>query len=157
MSKRINICICFIFLLFKVGYSQDRTKVTEVETHTYVLEKEGLKTGFIDKPKILIKGRVHENPNYDNFIPYATVIIKGTKLYSKSDSLGFYSIDITSIADTANSITLVCYYIAHEKKEIILSHKVLSTTTIDVKLIAQPACNYPEVELKPKHKNKSKH
>jgi hypothetical protein len=130
----------------------------KAQTNQNITERETYKVCTLAKlplaPKSFIKGRVHENTNYNNFIPYATVLIKGTKIYSTSDSLGFYSIDITGIADTAKKITLVCSYVAHENKEIIIDHKLDSTSIIDFKLIAKSNCDYPEVELKPKRKNK---
>lgn len=92
--------------------------------------------------QIYIRGRVHESHSYDEFIPYATIMIKGTKIGTGSDSLGFYFLDITSIADTAESYTILCSYIAHKTKEVVVKKKISKTTIINFSLDSKPDCEY---------------
>jgi hypothetical protein len=104
--------------------------------------------------KILIRGRVSEKQNALDFIPYSTVFVKGTKIYSIADSLGYYSLDITNIADTTNKMTIVCTYINHTAQEIIIKNKVLQTTIINFEIESKPSCEFHEVVIKQKVKSK---
>lgn len=93
---------------------------------------------------IYIKGRIYDRPKgTGRQIPYATVWLKGTKIGAQADSLGYYSIDITAIADTLKKIILSCSYIGCETKEIVIKNKIKQTTEIDFELTGRPACNYP--------------
>jgi hypothetical protein len=81
----------------------------------------------------------------DRFIPYATVVIKGTKIGSQADSLGYYSIDITAIADTIKTMTLYCAYVGCVTKEITFKNKITQTTELDFELQGRPACELPDI------------
>lgn len=95
---------------------------------------------------IFIKGRVYNLPKgKDNYIPFATVVIKGTKIGSTADNLGYYSIDITAIADTIKQITLYCAYVGCVTKEIEIKNKITQTTELDFELQIRPACELPDI------------
>jgi hypothetical protein len=109
-----------------------------------------------NRSKIFIRGRVTEKQNVLDFIPYSTVFIKGTKIYSMADSLGYYSLDITNIADTTNKLTIVCTFINHINQEIIISNKVLQTTIINFEIESKPSCEFHEVIIKQKGKSRKR-
>ncbi len=95
---------------------------------------------------LFIKGRLFsqiKNPN--NYLPFGTVIIKGTRIGAQADSLGYYSIDVTTIADTAKSVTLVSSYPGLHTKEIFLKNKITKTMEIDFVLIPKPDCELPDI------------
>lgn len=101
--------------------------------------------GQSDKKTILIKGRAYgQSKNENNFLPLATVYVKDTKVYCLTDTLGYYSLDISSIADKGQKIVLVCRYIGYVIKEIPLG-KIKNSVSTDFILEAAPTCNYPDV------------
>jgi hypothetical protein len=95
---------------------------------------------------IFIKGRVYNLPKgKENYIPFATVVIKGTKIGSECDNLGYYSIDITTIADTIKQMTLYCAYVGCVTKEIEIKNKITQTTELDFELQNRSACELPDI------------
>lgn len=95
---------------------------------------------------IFIKGRVYNFPKgKDNYIPFATVVIKGTKIGSTADNLGYYSIDITRMADTIKQMALYCAYIGCVTKEIEIKNKITQTIELDFELQNRPACELPDI------------
>jgi hypothetical protein len=95
---------------------------------------------------IYIKGRIYYIPKGpENYAPFATVIIKGTKIGSSADNLGYYSIDITAIADTIKQMTLYCAYLGCVTKEIEIKNKITQTTELDFELQIRPACEFSEI------------
>ena len=95
---------------------------------------------------IYIKGRVYNIPKgKDNYIPFVPVLIKGTKIVSTTDILGYYSIDITLIADTIKQMTLYCAYIGCVPKEIKLQNKITQTIEVDFELQTRPSCELPDI------------
>ena len=95
---------------------------------------------------IFIKGRVYNMPKgKDNYVPFATVLVKGTKIGSTANNLGYYSIDITSIADTIKQLTLYCAYIGCVTKEIEIENKIIQTTELDFELQIRPACELLDI------------
>lgn len=98
--------------------------------------------GQSDKKTILIKGRVYrQSKNDSNFIPLAIVYIKNTKLNCLTDTLGYYSLDISSFANQKRRIVLACKHVGYVIKEIPLS-KIKNSTSTDFILENAPACNY---------------
>lgn len=101
--------------------------------------------GQTDKKTIIIKGRVYgQSKNENNFLPLATVYVKDTKTYCLTDTLGYYSLDISSLGDKGRKVVLVCRYIGYVIKEIPLG-KIKNSISTDIILDAAPACNYPDV------------
>lgn len=103
----------------------------------------GFAVGQTTSKKILLKGRVLDNNN-NEAIPFATVVIKGTKIHCTTDTLGNYSIDLTTIADTFKNVTLYCSYVGYNTQEFLIKHKITKTITHDFKLINRPACEMPD-------------
>lgn len=103
----------------------------------------GFAVGQTNSKAILLKGRVLDNGNNEG-IPFATVVIKGTKFHSTTDSSGNYSIDVTTIADTLKNVTLYSSYVGYKVQEFLIKHKITKTITHDFKLINQPACEMPD-------------
>ncbi|MGZ3931623.1 MAG: hypothetical protein ACXVPQ_07340 [Bacteroidia bacterium] len=67
----------------------------------------------------------------------STVCIKGTRIHSVSDELGFYTLDVTVIADTATSVVVSGYLDNYEAQEVILKEKIAGKKTVNFEL--QPA------------------
>ncbi|HQQ95009.1 MAG TPA: carboxypeptidase-like regulatory domain-containing protein [Bacteroidia bacterium] len=100
----------------------------------------------------VVTGHVYEDDSGKEPIPMATIWIKGTKIGCISDSLGYYSLVINSVMDTARSISLFYSYVNHEVRQISFSPKAKRFWTMDVALKAIPSCNYPESQNLPKKK-----
>lgn len=142
------------FVLFSLNLiSQSKSNVT-TEIYTSACPTKPTDTLNISK-KIFIKGRVAESGNYENYIPFSTIFIKGTRVYASADSHGYYSLDVTSIADTATIMIVACTYINHKTKEILIENKLLQTTIINFELKSFPNCEMPEIEIKEKPKKKA--
>lgn len=103
----------------------------------------GFSVGQTTSKTILLKGRVLDNSN-NEAIPFATVVIKGTKIHCTTDNLGNYTIDLTTLADTLKNVILYCSYVGYNTKEIPIKHKITKTITLDFKLTNRPACEMPD-------------
>lgn len=89
---------------------------------------------------VLIKGRVYSQSKRDtNFLPLATVFLKGTQIYTLTDSLGYYSIDITSEISKRRKTILVCKIVGFSVQEITINKNNL---IVDFALETTPACSY---------------
>ena len=136
MNKRIYLLkvLILIFISFD-NYLLAQTKPTLTrETYTTVdhiyLD---IDTSLTSK-HIYIMGRIYQNNDLNKLIPLATVSIKGTNIATGSDSLGFYFLDITSIATTSKNYTISCSHFAHLTNEVVIKHKIIKTTKVDISL-----------------------
>jgi hypothetical protein len=108
--------------------------ITFFLTLAFVLGQTGTKT--------FINGRVYGQSKSDvNFLPLATIFVKNTSITCLTDSLGNYSLDLSSVNTKMQKIVLVCKYIGYLPKEVTLK-KVDNLTGIDFILEIAPACNY---------------
>jgi hypothetical protein len=103
----------------------------------------GFAVGQKNSKAILLKGRVLDNNNNEP-IPFAAVVIKGTKIHCTTDSSGYYSIDVTATSDTLKNVTLYSSYVGYMTQEFLIKHKITKTITHDFKLINRPACEMPD-------------
>jgi hypothetical protein len=141
--------LTFVFLDYSLIAENTNIVDREVLTFSYPVKPKDTLNKFV---KIFIRGRVVEKQNPKEYIAYATIMLKGTKVGCVADSLGYYSLDLTAIADTAKEITIYCSYIAYKRKEIRIDTKILSTIIINFELENQPACELPEIHVKQKNK-----
>lgn len=139
MNRAYGLIITFILTLICVFGQTNPNVVRETYTVCALAKPQETKN-------IFITGRIYNAPKgKDNYLPYATVAIKGAKIYARADSLGYYSIDITAIADTIKKMTIYCTYIGCYTKEIEFKNKVTKTTEVDFELSGIPGCNMPDI------------
>jgi hypothetical protein len=79
----------------------------------------------IDSTKIIIKGKVVDE-NSGEPIPYAAVIVKGTKIGANTNVDGEFKIILPKNFKD-ESVTLILHYIGYERKEFVLQKKNFSS------------------------------
>lgn len=142
---KITFSILFIFMLGLIRLNGQTSQIITIETYSSYCPSKPLDT-LVDSKKIFVNGYVYGLPKgIDSFIPYANVVVKGTKIYSRADSLGYYSLDITAIADTISKIIFYCAYPGYQTKEISFKRKITKTVKLDFELNQRPSCELPDI------------
>lgn len=99
------------------------------------------------KKEVVIRGYVYsETVKKENVISFVTINVKGTKIYSTTNNLGFYSIDISNIVDSINEIKIVAAFISYKTLEVLVKDKI--SQSIDFILSPKPTCEFHAVEIK---------
>ena len=154
MKKILLLTIIFISAV-NCLFGQMNPNVTR-ETYTISCPTKPLDSSATSK-KIAINGHIYGLPKCkENLISFATVVIKGTKNHASADYNGFYSIDVTAIADTMSELIVYCAFPGYYTKEITLKHKITKTTEIDFELTTKPVCELPDIGDGKKNKARKK-
>lgn len=147
------------FLSFS-SYSQEKTEPvkTEQTEKKYDLlnkiAKEEIKKKSIAKnDSIYISGKLTDNNSEP--LPYANIIIKGTRTGITSNIDGIYRLNVTKELDSLKEITLVYSYIGFETTEITVDYEHLLNTenrTMNVEFKEGEIIEFVVYERAPFHK-----
>ena len=102
---------------------------------------------------IVVSGCVYsETVKKENVISFATINVKGTKIYCTTNNLGFYSLDITNIVDSLTEIKIVVKFISYKTVEVLIKDKI--SQSIDFILFPKASSEFDAVEIKQKKRGK---
>tara|TARA_B100000929_G_scaffold290585_1_gene284732 strand:- start:17282 stop:18082 length:801 start_codon:yes stop_codon:yes gene_type:complete len=149
----------FSFLSFS-SYSQEKAEPikTEQTEKKYDLlnnseKKQFKKKNAIKNDSIYISGKLTDN--YSQPLPYANVIIKGTRTGITSDFDGIYRLNVTKEIDSLKEITLIYSYVGLETTEITVDYESLQNKenrTIDIEFKQGRIIEYVVYEKAPFYK-----
>jgi hypothetical protein len=121
------------------GHGQNTEVKTSVEQTSTVssIDQKEIEGSSVEstaqQDSIVIRGTatfLHEEGNGEP-IPFATVLVKGTEIGTTTDFDGNYSLDISEVPDSLNTITLVFNYIGTTRKEIIVPKRSANNVNFD--------------------------
>ncbi|MFO0357656.1 MAG: carboxypeptidase-like regulatory domain-containing protein [Sphingobacteriaceae bacterium] len=114
----------------KSQISSDTLKlVTERETYT--------SSYFVSEPNgIFIKGKLYDL-NSKEGLPFASLIIVGSKKVVSTDKDGNYLFDITDIADSSKKYTVKAHYVGYSDNEVVYNQRTSQNITLDIPMQQQ--------------------
>ncbi|MAN28000.1 carboxypeptidase-like regulatory domain-containing protein [Mesonia sp.] len=116
-------------------------------------KKQFKKKNAIKNDSIYISGKLTDN--YSQPLPYANVIIKGTRTGITSDFDGIYRLNVTKEIDSLKEITLIYSYVGLETTEITVDYESLQNKenrTIDIEFKQGRIIEYVVYEKAPFYK-----
>lgn len=161
---KINNWNSFYFGLFSFlslsSYGQEITepvKTEQTEKKYDLLNKtekeESKKKNAVKNDSIYISGRLTDNNSEP--LPFANVIIKGTRTGITSDFDGFYRLNVTKEIDSLKEITLTYSYVGFETTKITVDYEHLQNKenrSINVKFNEGEVIEFVVYERAPFHK-----
>lgn len=149
----------FSFLAFNsYGQKDSKSINTEQTAQKYDALKikksaENNETVEVARDSVFISGKLTDETNVA--LPFANVIIKGTRVGVTSNYEGVYMLDVTKVLDSLSKVTLVYSYIGYNKIEKTIDSDFLKAEenrTINVKFIEGEVIEFVVYERAPFHK-----
>ena len=128
-----------------ISQTKPSTSVFKNESDTEFKQIHGDSTEL----KTILKGHVFDKVTNES-MPYASVGIRGTKVFARTDSLGNYSLDISSVMDTTETLSVLAFYINYQTGEEIIREKFRGTREINFGMTSSPGPTYSVEEPKKK-------
>jgi hypothetical protein len=99
--------------------------------------------------RTILHGRVYDKQTNES-MPYANVGVRGTKVWATTDSLGRYRLDISSLVDTTEAISILASYINYQIGEEVIRDKFQGSRELDFPLTSNPGIAFSVEEPKKK-------
>lgn len=101
--------------------------------------------------RIVLRGIIYDAQSNDE-LPNATVFVKGTKVATLSDAKGLFALDLTTLLDSAKTLTIMGVYVGYAIKEIEITRESMNAKYFSIPMVSNSGISCPGIDVVPEKK-----
>ncbi len=98
--------------------------------------------------QFILKGIIYDIQTNEE-LPYATILVKGTKIGTQSDVKGLFALDITALLDSTKTLVIIGSYVGYDIKEVEIKDIWNLGTYSSIPMVSNSGISCPGIEVLP--------
>lgn len=101
--------------------------------------------------RIVLRGIIYDAQSNEE-LPNAAVFVKGTKVATLSDAKGLFALDLTTLLDSAKTLTIMGVYVGYAIKEIEINRESMYAKYFSIPMVSNSGISCPGIDVSPAKK-----